>query len=237
MNLHDKKNISQGFDRILKKISVIPKEGGFTLIELLVVIAIIGLLASIVLSTVSNARSKTRDVLRRSELKQLQSGLESYYSTFGAYPSTDDGVSPNGVWYSSEIGDNGFLNGPNNDGNWIPGLTPEHVSKLPTDPQGGVSSIPYCNTAEHTYKSAFLYISDGVNYKLLSHCAFENPIDAYQSSSDEYQGSSDEYQDSKDPYSDPVRSSWSWMVTSKKDMPPSLDCTLYGYPSLYPVCW
>ena len=212
---------------------------GFTLIELLVVISVIGLLASVVLVSVNNAKSRVRDALRKTDLRQLKLALENYYSSNGKYPSTDpDNLSPSGVWYSSEVGDNGFLNGPNNDGNWIPGLTPEYVPKLPKDPSGGESKIAYCNTAEHTYKSSFLYISDGANYKLLSHCALEHPADAYQTAgSDGYQASSDAYQTSKDPYSDPVRSSWSWMVASKIDMPPSGDCTLYNYPSLFPICW
>jgi prepilin-type N-terminal cleavage/methylation domain-containing protein len=197
---------------------------GFTLIELLVVVAILGLLASIVLVNVNSAKTKTRDVLRKVELKQLQSALENYYGANGLYPSTDpDGLSETGVWYSSEVDDNGFLNGLNNDGNWIPGLSPEYVSELPTDPKGGTSPIEYCNEAGHIFKSAYLYISNGLNYKLLSHCAFEN-------------NSSDAYGNSSDTYTDPVRSAWSWMVTNNTVVP-STGCSGYGYPSFYPVCW
>ena len=49
---------------------------GFTLIELLVVIAIIGLLSSVVLSSLNTARSKSRDARRLSDIKQLQTALE-----------------------------------------------------------------------------------------------------------------------------------------------------------------
>ena len=49
---------------------------GFTLIELLVVIAIIGLLSSVVLSSLNSARQKSRDARRLSDIQQLQTALE-----------------------------------------------------------------------------------------------------------------------------------------------------------------
>ncbi len=62
------------------------KSRGFTLIELLVVIAIIGLLSSVVLASLNNARKKGRDARRIADLKQLQVALELYYSDNAAYP-------------------------------------------------------------------------------------------------------------------------------------------------------
>jgi prepilin-type N-terminal cleavage/methylation domain-containing protein len=59
---------------------------GFTLIELLVVIGIIGLLASIVLSSLDSARKKGRDSRRISDIKQIQLALELYYDANGAFP-------------------------------------------------------------------------------------------------------------------------------------------------------
>lgn len=62
---------------------------GFTLIELLVVIAIIGLLSSVVMASLNNARKKGRDARRLADLKQLQVALELYYSSQStpAYPA------------------------------------------------------------------------------------------------------------------------------------------------------
>lgn len=60
---------------------------GFTLIELLVVIAIIGLLASIITTALSNARVKSRDARRLSDIKQIKTGMDLYYATGGGYPS------------------------------------------------------------------------------------------------------------------------------------------------------
>lgn len=67
---------------------VTKKKGGFTLIELLVVIAIIGVLASIVLASLNNARRKSRDARRITDVKQIQLALELYFDGEGnAYPT------------------------------------------------------------------------------------------------------------------------------------------------------
>lgn len=60
---------------------------GFTLIELLVVIAIIGLLASIVMVSLSGAKSKSRDAKRQADIKSIQLALSLYYSDNGMYPT------------------------------------------------------------------------------------------------------------------------------------------------------
>lgn len=59
----------------------------FTLVELLVVISIIGVLASIGLVAFSSAQARSRDAQRKSDLKQIASALELYYSDYGQYPS------------------------------------------------------------------------------------------------------------------------------------------------------
>jgi type II secretion system protein G len=62
---------------------------GFTLIELLVVIAIIGVLASIVLASLNNARRKSRDARRVTDIKQIQLALELYFDgQSNTYPAS-----------------------------------------------------------------------------------------------------------------------------------------------------
>ncbi len=56
---------------------------GFTLIELLVVIAIIGILASIVLVSLSDARNKGYDTEIKSELAQVRNAMEMCYDNNG----------------------------------------------------------------------------------------------------------------------------------------------------------
>lgn len=60
---------------------------GFTLIELLVVIAIIGILSTLAVVSLGNARQKSRDAKRVSDIKQVQTALELYYADKNAYPA------------------------------------------------------------------------------------------------------------------------------------------------------
>lgn len=59
---------------------------GFTLVELLVVVGIIGVLASVSIVSLNSVRQKGRDAKRISEVKQMQSAMEAYFTNGGSYP-------------------------------------------------------------------------------------------------------------------------------------------------------
>jgi len=63
------------------------KNKAFTLIELLVVIAIIGLLATISVISLNNARAKARDAKRVADVRQVQTALELFFNDKGYYPT------------------------------------------------------------------------------------------------------------------------------------------------------
>ena len=62
---------------------------GFTLIELLVVIAIVALFSAITFAASGNARAKSRDARRLTDMRTIQKALESYRTAGNqTYPAT-----------------------------------------------------------------------------------------------------------------------------------------------------
>lgn len=157
---------------------------GFTLIELLVVIAIIGILASVVLSSLNTARASARDTARIQTIKQMQTALEMYRLRIGVYP----------VWQGADNRQNScFSNGGNSDGvaQWDSALnvlvTQDIYSELPEDPlNNSVSGIhpAYCfgyhrsnstslfNSCVHKTTDELFYPRD---YEYLLYFSTENP--------------------------------------------------------------
>jgi len=85
---------------------------GFTLIELLVVIAIIGLLSTLSVLALNNARQKSRDAKRVADVKQLQTALELYYNDAYGYPTALEVVSGIELNYGSTVYMNSIPSAP-----------------------------------------------------------------------------------------------------------------------------
>ena len=73
---------------MLKTPNNMPKQSGFTLIELLIVIVIISVLSLIGLVSYTVVLKNGRDAKRQSDMRQVQSALEQYYSDQLYYPCT-----------------------------------------------------------------------------------------------------------------------------------------------------
>lgn len=60
---------------------------GFTLIELLVVISIIGILATLVVANLNEARARARDVRKKQGMRELKTALQLYYNDYKKLPA------------------------------------------------------------------------------------------------------------------------------------------------------
>lgn len=174
---------------------MINKKKGFTLIELLIAVTIIGMLLGIGTFSFSNIQRNARDTRRRSDLKALQNAVEQFYARTGIYPTT------NGIWWSSEPGDV-QPNGNANDGNWVPGLVAGgFISQLPRDPLGRITDNAACIAIDPDFRRAYMYNSNGLDYKIVSNCAPETPAGTWPVT---------------DPFFDVLRPNHAWAVWSSE---------------------
>lgn len=94
------------------------------------VIAIISVLISIVSISFTEARKGTRDGVRMTALSELQLAIEKYKAQKGQYPDQGCGVAgTNWAGPGSHSSDGGVTCNE-----YITGLAPEYIAKLPTDP-------------------------------------------------------------------------------------------------------
>lgn len=102
---------------------------GFTLIELLVVIAIIGVLSTLAVVALGSARQKANDAKRLSDVKQIQTALELYYTDHNQYPSTTGWVDLGDATHNCLSSVNGFVA--------TAGCVTPYMNLVPTDPTDG----------------------------------------------------------------------------------------------------
>lgn len=100
-------------------------ESAFSMIELLIVVAIIGMIASAVLASMSNARLKARDTKRLGALTSIQKALELAQTTAG-YPGTAS---------TTYVSGSGTCAGSFTQLNTL--LTTAFIPEVPTDPTAG----------------------------------------------------------------------------------------------------
>ena len=163
-----------------KLIKKIRNSKGFTLIELLVVIAIIGLLATLAVVSLNNARQKSRDAKRVSDIRQIQTALDLYFLDQNAYPTgTNTALGISATCLSS--GD-GFDTACNN-GKLYMGLIPRDpsASGAASVCSGSTSDSEGCDYSysrlSATVYRIFFYLKGSVgNLSGGPHCANQNGI-------------------------------------------------------------
>lgn len=101
---------------------------GFTLIELLVVISIIGILSSVILTSLKNAKVKAKNTKFVQELKSLQNAMALYISQYRNLPGT----------YGGDYYNNASLNTALN-----ALVTNKFIPKIPHHPDWPANSSPW----------------------------------------------------------------------------------------------
>lgn len=160
-----------------------PLNKGFTLIELLVVIAIIGVLSSIALTYLNEARIKARDAERIVYLKSLSTALNAYYFDHEKYPGNIGGSGTWGYKYklpgqscSGGTPSNTFNyeNSASDPGLFLPDLYPDY---LPVEAWEDPLDIPGTNLNETYQNCRYIVphaenVADNVQHFLI-HCDLE----------------------------------------------------------------
>ncbi|HEY3855902.1 MAG TPA: prepilin-type N-terminal cleavage/methylation domain-containing protein [Verrucomicrobiae bacterium] len=83
---------------------------GFTLVEMLVVIATIGILAALLLLSLSSVKAKAQQIQCVNNLHQQGIGLSTFLSTYAVYPLWAGSTNsyPPGLWWEEQLQLGGF---------------------------------------------------------------------------------------------------------------------------------
>ena len=71
---------------------VFRSEKGFTLIEIMVVITILAILAVLVVPKIVNRTDEARQVAAKTQIRNIEQGLQLYKIDNGVYPTTEQGL-------------------------------------------------------------------------------------------------------------------------------------------------
>ena len=128
--------------------SVTKTISSFTLIELLIVVAIIGILAALIIVSVTTAASHARDARRLSDVRTLENALAQYYIDNGSYPAVAfNTCQTNNVTNSLQVL-----------------VTDGLLQSLPQQPLPQWSSGDYCGDLNYTYGSPDWWSGQGGVY-------------------------------------------------------------------------
>jgi len=157
-------NIKSKSFTLYPRASSLHKKSGFTLIELLVVVAIIGILATVVLSSLGTARDRAKDAAIKSILSNMRAQAELQYD--GDYDDICDAGTKSGDMFLSafrKAGPSGTINNICWDENGI-AYNPTDEANLRTAPTGaGIDPITRSAWAAEVFLSTGeVFCVDGV---------------------------------------------------------------------------
>lgn len=118
---------------------------GFTLVELLIVIAIIGILAVTSIVILNQARIKSRDAKRVSDIQVIRAGLEQHWLEKASYPTTAAQVQL-GIGNYAVLTANGFEATPTGQ---------SYLAKVPVDPKPSTYYLYQCTSGSVGYTLQF----------------------------------------------------------------------------------
>jgi prepilin-type N-terminal cleavage/methylation domain-containing protein len=149
-------------------------KNGFTLIEVLVTVAILAIMTTALTMSVLSYIKSSNDKQRAADLKSLELALRLYKDANGRYPLAGCGAPAGTTMYTTRGGiteDSTNFVHCDDDEDYILGLVPDYLPKLPDDPN-----------QEHENDKGFAYrvSADGQEYKVLVHASVETapvPVD------------------------------------------------------------
>lgn len=126
-----------------RRASGVASGGGFSLIELLVVVVILGILASIVLVSVSKALASPDVVVASANAQTIHKAAQLYQADHGVYPDADRiadqlTLASNANGETAEVGTEGYELGP-------------YLAEIPDNPFTGGNTIGSAAGADYVY--------------------------------------------------------------------------------------
>ena len=120
------------------------KQKGFTIVELLIVIVVIAILAAIAVVAYNGIQDRAAISKSETDLQAINKAIQLYYVDNGSYPNTSTAM----------------RNSTDNPTDYVPGLVPNYIAKLPTSSFGTGG-----NTGAYLYRST----NSGTDYKIIAH--------------------------------------------------------------------